>query len=148
MQTAIVDFVQALSDVSWEEIQSSGLSQHPRLFSLQKLVEISYYNMTRIRLEWSNLWDILGEHFKLVSHNPSYLLGKADAQKVCCHNNPHVGFFALDSLRQLAMRFLEKEELPHFKFQKDFLKPFEYTMVHNQNPEIRDMVPILYLLYM
>ena len=144
-QTAIVDFVQALSDVSWEEIQSSGLSQHPRLFSLQKLVEISYYNMTRIRLEWSNLWDILGEHFKLVRHTLSYLLGKAEARKVCCHNNPHVGIFALDSLRQLAMRFLEKEELPHFKFQKDFLKPFEYTMIHNQNPEIRDMVPILYL---
>jgi Sec7-like guanine-nucleotide exchange factor len=42
------------------------------------------------------------------------------------------------------MRFLEKEELSHFKFQKDFLKPFEYTMVHNQNPEIRDLVcPIL-----
>ncbi|KAI0296118.1 Sec7-domain-containing protein [Multifurca ochricompacta] len=121
---AIVDFVRALCDVSWEEIQSSGLSQHPRLFSLQKLVEISYYNMNRIRLEWSNLWDILGEHFN----------------QVCCHSNPHVGFFALDSLRQLAMRFLEKEELPHFKFQKDFLRPFEYTMTHNANPEIRDMV--------
>ncbi|KAJ6539319.1 hypothetical protein B0H19DRAFT_1178426 [Mycena capillaripes] len=121
---AIVDFVRALSDVSWEEIQGSGLSQHPRLFSLQKLVEISYYNMNRIRLEWSNLWDILGEHFN----------------QVCCHNNPHVGFFALDSLRQLAMRFLEKEELPHFKFQKDFLKPFEHTMIHNPNPDIRDMV--------
>lgn len=40
------------------------------------------------------------------------------------------------------MRFLEKEELPHFKFQKDFLKPFEYTMIHNQNPEVRDMVRI------
>ncbi|KAJ3853147.1 hypothetical protein EV368DRAFT_39471 [Lentinula lateritia] len=122
--TAIVDFVQALSDVSWEEIQSSGLSQHPRMFSLQKLVEISYYNMNRIRLEWLNLWDIIGEHFN----------------QVCCHNNPHVGFFALDSLRQLAMRFLEKEELPLFKFQKDFLKPFEHTMIHNTNPEIRDMV--------
>ncbi|ESK97600.1 sec7 guanine nucleotide exchange factor [Moniliophthora roreri MCA 2997] len=122
--TAIVDFVQALSDVSWEEIQSSGLSQHPRLFSLQKLVEISYYNMNRIRLEWSNLWDILGEHFN----------------QVCCHNNPHVASFALDSLRQLAMRFLEKEELTHFKFQKDFLKPFEHTMIHNSNPDIRDMV--------
>ncbi|KAH7887776.1 hypothetical protein F5I97DRAFT_2011766, partial [Phlebopus sp. FC_14] len=122
--TAIVDFVRALCEVSWEEIQSSGMSQHPRLFSLQKLVEISYYNMNRIRLEWSNLWDILGEHFN----------------QVCCHNNPHVGFFALDSLRQLSMRFLEKEELPHFKFQKDFLKPFEHTMAHNANPDIRDMV--------
>lgn len=65
-QTAIVDFVQALSDVSWEEIQSSGLSEHPRLFSLQKLVDISYYNMGRIRLEWSNMWLILGEHFNQV----------------------------------------------------------------------------------
>jgi len=65
---------------------------------------------------------------------------------VCCHNNPHVGFFALDSLRQLAMRFLEKEELPNFKFQKDFLKPFEHTMIHNQNPEIRDMVSTTVLL--
>ncbi|KAI6119382.1 hypothetical protein EDD16DRAFT_1692684 [Pisolithus croceorrhizus] len=111
--TAIVDFVRSLCDVSWEEIQSSGLSQHPRLFSLQKLVEISYYNMNRIRLEWSNLWDILGEHFN----------------QVCCHSNLHVGFFALDSL-----------QLPHFKFQKDFLKPFEHTMIHNPNPDIRDMV--------
>lgn len=68
------------------------------------------------------------------------VIGQSKVGKVCCHNNPHVGFFALDSLRQLAMRFLEKEELPHFKFQKDFLKPFEYTMVHNQNPEVRDMV--------
>ncbi|KIY51634.1 Sec7-domain-containing protein [Fistulina hepatica ATCC 64428] len=122
--TAIVDFVQALCDVSWEEIQSSGLSRHPRLFSLQKLVDISYYNMNRIRIEWSSLWEILGEHFN----------------QVCCHNNPHVGFFALDALRQLAMRFLEKEELQHFKFQKDFLRPFEYTMTHNNNPDIRDLV--------
>ena len=38
------------------------------------------------------------------------------------------------------MRFLEKEELTHFRFQKDFLRPFEYTMTHNANPEIRDMV--------
>lgn len=41
------------------------------------------------------------------------------------------------------MRFLEKEELLHFKFQKDFLKPFEYTMVHNTNPDIRDMVDVM-----
>ncbi|SNX83936.1 probable SEC7 - component of non-clathrin vesicle coat [Melanopsichium pennsylvanicum] len=122
--TAIVDFVQALSDVSWEEIQSSGLTEHPRLFSLQKLVEISYYNMGRIRLEWSNIWAILGEHFNMV----------------CCHPNVHVSAFGLDSLRQLAMRFLEKEELPHFKFQKDFLKPFEVTMQRNRSGEAKEMV--------
>jgi len=63
---AIVDFVRALSDVSWEEIQSAGQSQQPRMFSLQKVVEISYYNMNRIRVEWSNIWAILGEHFNKV----------------------------------------------------------------------------------
>ena len=138
--------MQALCDVSWEEIQSSGLSQHPRLFSLQKLVDISYYNMTRIRLEWSNLWDILGEHFNLVSVTGlTVTMFLSHDIQVCCHNNVHVASFALDSLRQLAMRFLEKEELSHFKFQKDFLKPFEYTMLHNQNPEIRDLVcPVFY----
>lgn len=122
--TAIVDFVQALSSVSWEEIQASGLSGNPRTFCLQKLVEISYYNMGRIRLEWFQIWSILGEHFN----------------QVCCHANQNVSFFALDSLRQLAMRFLEKEELANFKFQKDFLKPFEYTMIHSTNLEARDMV--------
>ncbi|WWC88824.1 uncharacterized protein L201_003737 [Kwoniella dendrophila CBS 6074] len=122
--SAIVDFVQALSEVSWEEIQSSGSSARPRMFSLQKLVEISYYNMGRIRLEWSNIWLILGEHFN----------------QVCCHNNPNVSFFALDALRQLAMNFLEKEELTHFKFQKDFLRPFEYTIINNKNSDAREMV--------
>lgn len=56
----------ALSGVSWEEIQSSSMTEHPRMFSLQKLVEISYYNMGRIRMEWSNVWAILGEHFNQV----------------------------------------------------------------------------------
>ncbi|EPQ27561.1 uncharacterized protein PFL1_04699 [Pseudozyma flocculosa PF-1] len=122
--TAIVDFVQSLSDVSWEEIQSSGMTDSPRLFSLQKLVEISYYNMGRIRMEWSHIWAILGEHFNMV----------------CCHPNVSVSAFGLDSLRQLAMRFLEKEELPHFKFQKDFLKPFEVTMLRNNSADAKEMV--------
>jgi len=63
---AIVSFVEALSEVSWQEIQSSGQSEHPRMFSLQKLVEISYHNMGRIRVEWSSIWAILGEHFNQV----------------------------------------------------------------------------------
>ena len=43
------------------------------------------------------------------------------------------------------MRFLEKVELAHFKFQKDFLKPFEYTMTHNSNPDIRELVRLRYV---
>lgn len=121
---AIVDFVRALSEVSWQEIQSSGQSESPRTYSLQKLVEISYYNMTRVRIEWTKIWEVLGEHFNQVG----------------CHNNTTVVFFALDSLRQLSMRFLEIEELPGFKFQKDFLKPFEHVMANSTVVTVKDMV--------
>ncbi|KIX04082.1 uncharacterized protein Z518_07635 [Rhinocladiella mackenziei CBS 650.93] len=121
---AIVDFVKALSDVSWQEIQSSGNSDSPRTYSLQKLVEISYYNMTRVRIEWTRIWEVLGEHFNQVG----------------CHNNTAVVFFALDSLRQLSMRFMEIEELPGFKFQKDFLKPFEHVMANSSAVTVKDMV--------
>ena len=121
---AIVHFVRALSEVSWQEIQSSGQSDAPRTYSLQKLVEISYYNMTRVRFEWSNIWQVLGEHFNDVG----------------CHSNTHVVFFALDSLRQLSMRFMELEELPGFKFQKDFLKPFEHVMANSSAVTVKDMV--------
>ena len=48
--------------VSRDELAQS----QPRMFSLTKLVEISYYNMGRIRLQWSRIWKILGEHFNRV----------------------------------------------------------------------------------
>ena len=121
---AIIHFVRALSEVSWQEIQSSGQSDSPRTYSLQKLVEISYYNMTRVRFEWTNIWQILGEHFNQVG----------------CHPNTTVVFFALDSLRQLSMRFMEIEELPGFKFQKDFLKPFEHVIANSSAVTVKDMV--------
>jgi brefeldin A-inhibited guanine nucleotide-exchange protein len=121
---AILDFVRALSEVSWQEIQSSGDSDSPRTYSLQKLVEISYYNMTRVRIEWTRIWEVLGAHFNQVG----------------CHTNTAVVFFALDSLRQLSMRFMEIEELPGFKFQKDFLKPFEHVMANSNVVTVKDMV--------
>ena len=121
---AIIHFVRALSEVSWQEIQSSGQSDSPRTYSLQKLVEISYYNMTRVRFEWTNIWQVLGEHFN----------------EVGCHSNTNVVFFALDSLRQLSMRFMEIGELPGFKFQKDFLKPFEHVIANSSAVTVKDMV--------
>ena len=121
---AIVHFVRALTQVSWQEIQSSGQSDSPRTYSLQKLVEISGYNMLRVRFEWTNIWAVLGQHFIDVG----------------CHNNTHVVYFALNSLRQLSMRFMEIEELPGFKFQKDFLKPFELILGNASQVAVKDMV--------
>ena len=44
--------------ISLEELAHST---QPRMFSLQKIVEISYYNMGRIRLQWSRIWEVLGK---------------------------------------------------------------------------------------
>ncbi|XP_018593275.1 brefeldin A-inhibited guanine nucleotide-exchange protein 2 isoform X2 [Scleropages formosus] len=118
---AIVDFVRWLCAVSMDELASP---HQPRMFSLQKIVEISYYNMNRIRLQWSRIWQVIGDHFN----------------KVGCNPNEDVAIFAVDSLRQLSMKFLEKGELANFRFQKDFLRPFEHIMKKNRSPTIRDMV--------
>uniref|UniRef100_A0A803VA33 ARF guanine nucleotide exchange factor 2 n=1 Tax=Ficedula albicollis TaxID=59894 RepID=A0A803VA33_FICAL len=118
---AIVDFVRWLCAVSMDELASP---HQPRMFSLQKIVEISYYNMNRIRLQWSRIWHVIGDHFN----------------KVGCNPNEDVAIFAVDSLRQLSMKFLEKGELANFRFQKDFLRPFEHIMKKNRSPTIRDMV--------
>lgn len=118
---AIVDFVKALCQVSLDELNSG---HQPRMFSLQKIVEISYYNMGRIRLQWSRIWHTLGDYFNSVGSNA----------------NEDIAFFALDSLRQLSTKFIEKGEFSNFRFQKDFLRPFEHIMKKNRAPAIRDMV--------
>lgn len=43
-------------------------AHQPRMFSLQKIVEISYYNMNRIRLQWSRIWQVIGDHFNKVHY--------------------------------------------------------------------------------
>lgn len=65
--------------------------------------------MERIRLEWSHIWAVMGEHFN----------------KVGCMPNVEIANAAVDALRQLSMKFLEKGELANYSFQKDFLRPFE-----------------------
>jgi len=121
---AIVYFARALTEVSWDEIKVSGANDSPRTYSLRKIVEISYYNMTRVRFEWTNIWDVLGDHFN----------------RIGCHANTVIVENALDSLRQLSIRFLEIEELPGFKFQKDFLKPFEHVMSNATDVTVKDLV--------
>ena len=117
---AIVEFVTCLCAVSDTEVNHP----EPRPFSLQKLIEIAYYNMERIRFVWSRIWGIMATHFK----------------KVACHASLQIAMYAVDSLRQLAMKFLEKDELANYHFQKDFLKPFEHIIHFNRNLTIRELV--------
>ncbi|VDM47439.1 unnamed protein product [Toxocara canis] len=118
---AVVQFVRALCHVSVEELSTAG---NPRMFMLQKIVEISFYNMGRIRLQWSRIWAVLGEHFNRAGSNA----------------NEMIAHFAVDALRQLSMKFLERGELHNFRFQKDFLRPFEIIMNKNRSLKCRELV--------
>ncbi|KAJ7559093.1 hypothetical protein O6H91_04G069600 [Diphasiastrum complanatum] len=118
---AIVDFVKALCRVSMEELRSNS---DPRVFSLTKIVEISHFNMNRIRLVWSRMWNVLADFFVTVG----------------CSDNLSVAMYVMDSLRQLAMKFLEREELANYNFQNQFMKPFVVVMQKSSSVEIRELI--------
>ncbi|KAG1326806.1 Brefeldin A-inhibited guanine nucleotide-exchange protein 1 [Cocos nucifera] len=118
---AIVAFVKALCKVSITELQSPT---NPRVFSLTKIVEIAHYNMNRIRLVWSRIWSVLSDFFVSVGLS----------------ENLSVAIFVMDSLRQLAMKFLEREELANYNFQNEFLRPFVVVMQKSSSSEIRELI--------
>ncbi|ESW06891.1 hypothetical protein PHAVU_010G085000 [Phaseolus vulgaris] len=118
---AVIDFVKALCKVSMEELRSPS---DPRVFSLTKIVEIAHYNMNRIRLVWSSIWLVLSDFFVTIG----------------CSANLSIAIFAMDSLRQLSMKFLEREELANYNFQNEFMKPFVIVMRKSRAVEIRELI--------
>lgn len=48
--------------------------------------------------------------------------------------------YAIDSLRQLGMKYLERAELTNFTFQNDILKPFVIIMRNTQSQTIRSLI--------
>ena len=117
----IVYFVKHLCEVSTEEIEQS---HPPRMFSLQKIIEIADVNMSRIRFVWTQLWAHMSKHFIRVGTNKQLF----------------VSMFGIDSLRQLSIKFLDKRELSNYNFQRDFLKPFETIFQESSSIEVRELI--------
>ncbi|XP_019455526.1 PREDICTED: brefeldin A-inhibited guanine nucleotide-exchange protein 5-like isoform X4 [Lupinus angustifolius] len=117
---SVVEFFTALCGVSAEELKQTPA----RVFSLQKLVEISYYNMARIRMVWARIWYVLANHFISAGS----------------HHDEKIAMYAIDSLRQLGMKYLERAELANFTFQNDILKPFVILMRNSQSESKRRLI--------
>jgi brefeldin A-inhibited guanine nucleotide-exchange protein len=141
--TSLAHFIQQLIAVSSSEITGNAnggitgvdasrnakpgdKAAGPSIFSLQKLVEVADYNMNvRPRLVWAQVWEVMAAYFA----------------KIACHENAMVSEFAIDSLKQLSYKFLEKPELPEFNFQRTFLNPFLIVMEDKGSREdIRELV--------
>ncbi|XP_057506724.1 brefeldin A-inhibited guanine nucleotide-exchange protein 5 isoform X2 [Actinidia eriantha] len=117
---SVVEFFTALCNVSAEELKQTPA----RVFSLQKLVEISYYNMARIRMVWARIWAVLANHFISAGS----------------HHDEKIAMYAIDSLRQLGMKYLERAELANFTFQNDILKPFVILMRSSRSQTVRRLI--------
>lgn len=115
--TAIVPFVHALCKVSNNEFGQ----RPPRTFCLQKIVEVTSFNMERARFVWTQIW-------KPISH---HLI------EAGCFPQEGIARSALDSLRQLAGKFLAREELQSFHYQRDFLKPFHSILRKSKSKAVR-----------
>lgn len=116
----IIEFVTRLIEVSQDELWGA----HPRTFCLQALVNVADVNMNRMRYVWSRVWKSLRDHFSQAG----------------LHKNQFIASFAIDSLKQLAIKFLQKEELENFHFQKDFLQPFEVIIKNSENLSVKELV--------
>ena len=102
-----------------------GDPRRPRVAALQRLVDVADMNVhLRPRLAWDRMWRVLAAHF-----------ARAGA-----HANADVATYAVDSLRQLSLKFLAKEELKAFTFQRAFLRPFE--RVFRANGQAQDRAPV------
>ena len=96
---SILDFISCLCKMSEEELKTNS-----RIFSLQKIVEVADYNMNRIRIIWTRIWNVIKEFFG----------------KVGCHPNSQVSMFVIDSLKQLSNKFLHAIKYILFSFKVVF----------------------------
>ncbi|KAF4659440.1 Brefeldin A-inhibited guanine nucleotide-exchange protein 1 [Perkinsus chesapeaki] len=119
----IIVFVEELCSLSSAEL---AVVDNPRVFCLQKLVEVADINMSnRIRLVWSRIWRVLSAHFAQVAQS----------------KNQQLSMYAIDSLRQLALKFLQKDELSNYHFQVEFLRPFEAVMASSESSrEVKELI--------
>ena len=136
----IIEFVKALCDVSLTELkkklnddeeagadaeEESEEDKRPRHYLMQKVVEVADYNMyCRSRLEWTQIWQIMSEYY--------ISLG--------CFPMGQVALSAIDSLKQLSVKFLDKEDLRAYNFQKSFIRPFEYIISRTPSADTREMI--------
>lgn len=102
----LFEFVNSICEIAKREFQ---INSQTRIFFLQKIVEVAEINLfSRPRFNMSNIWKILSDFFV----------------EIGLSNNIENSNTSIDSLRQLTMKYLEKEESKDYHYQAQFFKPF------------------------
>jgi len=117
----ILDFITCLCQISEEELKNPT---GPSTYSLQKIVEVAHFNVDRVKFVWTQIWNIMKEHIT----------------NAAIHSTKEISFFAVDSLKQLSIKFLIKDELASLEFQKEFLQPFEVIYQQIANDDLKELI--------
>jgi brefeldin A-inhibited guanine nucleotide-exchange protein len=106
--------------------EKRGVSgSQPAIYSLQKLVEVTHFNMeSRPRLIFADIWETISTHLT----------------STALHEEAAVAMYAVDSLRQLSMQFLSRDELGAFEFQRRFLAPLETISTRSTHTEVKELL--------
>lgn len=97
----------------------------PNIYSLQKLVEVTHYNMdSRPRLVFAEIWATVSGHLT----------------STALHSNPAVAMYAVDSFRQLSIQFLQRGETEGFEVQRKFLKPLETVISRSDQVSTKELL--------
>mmetsp|Transcript_3373 Transcript_3373/g.6295 ORF Transcript_3373/g.6295 Transcript_3373/m.6295 type:complete len:2294 (-) Transcript_3373:61-6942(-) len=100
-------------------------STQPAIYSLEKLVEVTHFNMeSRPRLIFADIWGTISMHLT----------------STALHEEAAVAMYAVDSLRQLSLQFLNREELGVFEFQRRFLKSLETIMGRSTHVSVKELL--------
>ena len=129
-EESIIDFVTSLCIVSKSELTEY---YHKRVFSLIKLSEVADFNIYRIQVQWVKIWKLIGEHFV-------YVITLKD-------QNQNIWTNALDNLKQIIGKLLQKQDLSIYNFQMDFFKPFEIIFRETKGSPERGQFVISYIYF-
>ncbi|KAG9393952.1 Sec7 domain [Carpediemonas membranifera] len=122
-EEALVHFLSVLCSIGAAEL---GVDDGRHRFTLQKVVEVVSVNMDRelSKFAFIRLWKSMGGLFVDVGASSSLELA----------------MYAVDSLRQLASKFLRKfaevDEFASMRFQVRFLEPFRDIVRRTDHPEV------------
>ena len=104
---SIINFVTNLCKISKLELNSNYI---PRLFSLNKVIEVAIFNIFRIQFIWHKIWKIISDYLiDIIINYPKENISKQ----------------AFESLKLITCKFLEKKDNEIYNFQMNIFRPFE-----------------------
>ena len=126
-EESIINFVQSLCAVSKTELTEF---YHRRDFSFKKLSEVADFNLFRIQVQWVKIWKLIGDHFV-------YVITHSKEQRIWQN--------ALDNLKQIIGKLLQKRDLSIYNFQISFFEPFEIIFKQTKGITERGQFVISYI---